>query len=92
MVYSKIFGRQYKQLRKNFIPLCLKSNDRYYFNILSIVKFFYHLYIEYGMFNLALKIIKGVLDVSLFIKVKRGMLDDDDIFLKSLVDEDIYYM
>ena len=37
---DEIHKKQYKQLRKIFIPLCLESHDIYYFNILSMITLF----------------------------------------------------
>ena len=45
--YSGLFERQYKQIRKIFIPLCKNSTNRYHLNILRIITPIYHMYIEY---------------------------------------------
>ena len=36
-----IYGEKYRQLRDDFIPLCLDSHDRYYINILRMNTFLY---------------------------------------------------
>ena len=81
MTCSQLFRRQYIQLRENFIPLCLKSPVRYSFNILRIIKLFYHFYIDYEKYILTYKK-KWILNYSLFIEYKMGKCHDDDTFLK----------
>ena len=65
MTCSKLFGRQYKQLRTLLIPLCLKSHDKYSFNLLMIIALFYHLYTEYEIYTLEYNKRKGILNGSL---------------------------
>ena len=48
---DEIFGNQYRQLRYVFVPLCLESHDRYYFNVLIIITLLYRLYIEYKIYE-----------------------------------------
>ena len=52
---DQLFSGKYMHLMKLFIPLCLKSPDRYYFNILRIITLFYHMYLEYEIYNLTQK-------------------------------------
>ena len=49
---DQLFRGQYIHLMKLFIPLCLESPDRYYFNILRVITLFYHMYLEYEIYNL----------------------------------------
>ena len=69
---DQLFIENYMQLRTLFVSLCLKSNDRYSFNILRIITLFYHLYIEYEIYNLAYNTRKIILYVSLFIDGAMG--------------------
>ena len=47
---DKIHRKQYNQLNTLFIPLCLESYDRYYFNILRMITLFYHMYIKHEIY------------------------------------------
>ena len=47
-----LFERQYIHTRKKK-TLCKSSTNRYHFNILRIITFIYHMYIEYELYNLA---------------------------------------
>ena len=82
MTCFDLFKRQYKQMKNSFIPLCIESHDRYYFNILRIITIFYHLYIEYEIYNLAYNKNKGFLNDIRFIKVTMGKRDGYYTFLK----------
>ena len=82
MTCFDLFKRKYKQMRKILIPLCIKSHDRYYFNILRIITIFYHLYIEHEIYNLAYNKNKGFLNDILFIKVTMGKRDGYYTLLK----------
>ena len=52
---DEMHRKQYKQLRKLFIPLCLESHDRYYFNVLIMITLFYHFYVEHEIYAMAYK-------------------------------------
>ena len=69
MVYScdKLFRGQYIHLRKNFIPLCINSPDRYYFNLLRIITLLYNIYIEYAIYNLSCNTGEDILYGGLFV-------------------------
>ena len=47
---NEIHRKQFKHLRKLFIPLCLESYYVYYFNILRMINLFYHLYVEHEIY------------------------------------------
>ena len=65
---DEIHRKQYKQLRTLFITLCLESHDRYYFDILRMIKLFYHLYIENEIYAMSYKKQRRILNDSLFIQ------------------------
>ena len=52
---NEIHIKQYKQLRTLFTLLCLKSHNIYYFNILRMIKLFYHLYVKHEMYSMPYK-------------------------------------
>ena len=54
----------------------------YYLNLLIIITLFYHLYIQYEIYNSEYNKNKGYLDDSLFIQGIMGKWDDYDTFLK----------
>ena len=49
----QLFIGQYKKLVILFIPLCLKSSEKYSLNLLGIVTLLYHMYIDDEIYNLA---------------------------------------
>ena len=81
---DQLFRGKYIQLSTILIPLCLKSTGRYSFNMLSIIKMFYHMYIEYEMYNFAYNTRKNNLYGSLFIYGTMGKWDDGVTFLEIL--------
>ena len=50
----------YKQLRTPFIPLCIKSYYRYYFNLLSIITLFCNFYFEHEIYAMSYKNKEGM--------------------------------
>ena len=73
---AELFRKQYIQLRKLFIPLCLESHDRYCFNILRIITLLYHFYIEHETFHTAYNKIRYHLNYNIFIEGKMINWDD----------------
>ena len=51
MKYSSLYEIQFKR-GGGFIPLCKRSPVIYYLNLLRIITLVYHMYIEYGLYNL----------------------------------------
>ena len=82
MTCYDLFKRKYKQMRKQFIPLCKKSPNRYYFNVLSIITLFYHLYIEYEIYYLEYNKSKVFINDILFMQGTMGKWEDHYTFLK----------
>ena len=50
-----LFERKYKYMGRRFIQFCKKSTERYHLYISKIITPIYHIYIEYGLYNLAYK-------------------------------------
>ena len=50
---KEICIKQYRQLRNAFIPLCLESHDKNYFNILRMITLDYSLYIKHEIYDIS---------------------------------------
>ena len=74
---DEIHRKQYKQLRKIFIPLCLESHGGYYFNILRMITIFYNLYVEHEIYSMANKKERSILHYSLLIQNTTSKCDYD---------------
>ena len=49
---ERIFQRQHLTNKKQLIPLCKNTIERYHFNILIIINIIYHIYIESELYQL----------------------------------------
>ena len=76
-ICDKIHRKHYKQLRTLFVPLCLESHDKYYFNILRMVNLFYHLYVEHEIYDTAYNKRINRMNDHLFIQNTTSKWDDD---------------
>ena len=75
---DEIHRKQYKQLRKILITLCLESHERYYSNILRMITICYHLYVDHEIYAMAYNKKRNCLNDHIFIKNKTSKWDDDN--------------
>ena len=52
---DEIHRKQYTQLKKIFIPWCLESHNRYYFNISRMITLCYHFYVDNEIYAMEYK-------------------------------------
>ena len=45
------FSEKIYTVEETFIPLCLESHGRYYFNILRMMPILYHMYIKHEIYH-----------------------------------------
>ena len=81
---NDIHIKQSKHLSKIFTPLCLKSHDGYYFNILRMITICYHLYVENSIYSMAYNKKKDHLYEHLLLKNKMSKWCDN-ILWKDIV-------
>ena len=67
-VFYELFRNIYIQLGTLFIPLCLKSHERYYFNMLRMIKLLYHMYIEHEIYHIVYNKVQNCLNEYQFIE------------------------
>ena len=89
LIRSGLYERQYKQMRKIFIPLCKKSPYKYNLNMLRIIVLIYHMYIEYELYNLAYNKNPGLIYEYQFIGAKMSKRDDFFTFTEIFIDRGI---
>ena len=75
-----LFRKQYIQLMILFIYFCLKSHDRYYFNILRMITLLYHFYIEYEIYHTAYNKVINLLNGHVLVERTMSTWDDYIIF------------
>ena len=75
-VCRELSRKQYMQSGKFFITLFLRSPDRYYFNVLIIIKLLYHMYIENEIYHMAYKKVQYCLNEYQLMGVNKSKWDD----------------
>ena len=75
---DEIHRKQYNNLRTLFIPLCLKSHDRNYLNILRMITILNHLYVEHEIYAVAYNKKRNRPNDHLFLQNTISKWDDDN--------------
>ena len=79
---DELFRKQYIHLRTLFINLCLKSHNRYCFNILIIIALLYQFHIDYEIYHMTYNKIRNHLTEDIYIEGTISKCCDGDTFVK----------
>ena len=77
---DELFRKQYIHLRTLFMTLCLKSHNRYCFNILIIIALLYQFHIDYEIYHMTYNKIRNCLNENLSIEIPISKWGDYNIF------------